>query len=80
MCGVSGLIEVHDIEMRLLAGLSGPALRIFLARPFIDERTLLKQAFVPAGMALRWCYEADGAVAMLMVVPMSQLGDPAPCG
>ena len=31
-------------------------------------------------MALRRCYEADGAVAMLMVVPVRQLRDPAPCG
>jgi hypothetical protein len=23
-------------------------------------------------MALRWCYEADGAVTMLMVVPVRQ--------
>jgi hypothetical protein len=26
-------------------------------------------------MALRWCHEADGAVAMLVVVPIGQLGD-----
>ena len=31
-------------------------------------------------MALRRRHEADGAVAMLMVVPVRQLGDPAPCG
>ena len=30
-------------------------------------------------MALDWCHEADGAVAMLVVVPVRQFGDPAPC-
>ena len=31
-------------------------------------------------MTLRRCHEADGAVAMLVVVPVRQLRDPAPCG
>ena len=31
-------------------------------------------------MTLRRCREADGAVAMLVVVPVRQLRDPAPCG
>ena len=44
------------------------------------EWKVRKQGPVQTGMALRWCHKADGAVAMLVVVPMGQLGDPAPCG
>ena len=54
-------------------------MRIFLAGAFIDERALLKQCPVQAGMALGRRHEADGAVAMLVVVSVRQLGDPAPC-
>ena len=49
-----------------------------MAGPFLDEGTLLKQSPVQAGMALRRCHEADRAVAMLMVVPVHQVRDPAP--
>ena len=62
-------VEVNDIDMRPLAGLPCPALRVFLAGPFIDERALLKQSPVQASMALSRCHKADGAVAMLMVCP-----------
>ena len=57
-----------------------PPLRIFQTGSFINEGTLRKQGLIRAGMMLCRCHEADGAVAMLMVVPMCQVRDPAPRG
>ena len=47
---------------------------------FIGEQALFKQGPVQADIILGWCYEADGAVAMLMVVQVRQFCDPSPCG
>ena len=62
-------VEVNGIDMRPLASVHPPALRIFLAGLFINDGTILKQCPVQAGMALSRCHEADCAVAMLMVCP-----------
>ena len=51
-----------------------------LAGTFVDDGTLFERGSVQAGMALCRGGETNGPVAVLVVVPVLQIGDPAACG
>ena len=73
-------VEVNGIDVHPLARCCRPVLGIVLTRRRIDPGTLLKQVAVQACIALGWRHKADGAVTVLVVVPVRQVRDPAACG
>jgi hypothetical protein len=70
-------VKVDLIHTAPIAALFGPALRVILAGPFIDRSTRSKQVLVLLRVALVWRHEADGAVPVLVVVPVHQIRGPA---
>ena len=76
-------VERNGIDVGPRARHCGTALRMLLmllARHRIDLGTLLEQGAVQAQMTLGWAHKADGAVTVLVVVPVRQLCDPTPRG
>ena len=73
-------VEVNGIDVVPLARCCRPPLGIVLTRRRIDPGTLLKRGAVQACIALGWRHKADGAVTVLVVLPVRQVRDPAACG
>ena len=73
-------VERTGIDVGPRARHCGLALGMLLARQRIDPGTLLEQGAVQARMTLGWRHKADGAVTVLVVVPVRQLSDPTPRG
>ncbi len=61
-------IEIHSMDAVPAAGLSAPAPGGLSLGLFVQRLALSKQGLVQAGMALRRGHEADGAVAVFVVV------------
>ena len=58
------------------AGLSAPARWIRPAGVLIDLGTLLANGDGRSAVSLNWCHELDAAVAVPVVVPVDERGDP----
>ena len=71
-------IQVNDLDPLPIASGSAPALRMPSSGGCIECLALVEEYPVQAGMALCGGDEADGTVAMFVVVPAHQARHPLP--
>jgi len=69
-------VQVHDEDRLPVSGGSAPAIWTLLLRCFIDDGALLWQRDINAFVALCRRHKPDGAMPMLVVVPLHKPADP----
>ena len=67
---------MDDINALPVARLAFPTQRIILSGALVEGCTTIQDVLVEISVTLGWRDEADRAVAMLMVVPAHQFGNP----
>jgi hypothetical protein len=71
-------IERHLIDPFPVSGIAAPSLWMCIASRLIDGMAGYQQVFILPVMPLRWRYELNAAVAMVMAVPLNELLHPLP--
>ena len=72
-------IEVNRVDVSPLARVTRPAFGLLVAGVFVDAHAAFEQRTVHTGMTLCRGNEANGTVAMFVVVPMGEVCDPSAC-
>jgi hypothetical protein len=67
---------MDDINALPVARLAFSTQRIILSGAFVEGYTTIQDVLLEIAVTLGWRVEANRAVAMLMVVPAHQFGDP----